>query len=109
MAAPPAALPPRSQGARRAARTRLFDTQPVEVRRVHELAPFRLDERFIERRLREEGYFRPEPIVRMWRTHLSGALNEQYRLWSVLMFQSWLEANNGSIASTASMAPSTAA
>jgi asparagine synthase (glutamine-hydrolysing) len=48
-----------------------------------------------EQRLRSEGYFRPEPIRRMWQTHLSGAMDEQYRLWGVLMFQSWLEANGG--------------
>jgi asparagine synthase (glutamine-hydrolysing) len=46
-----------------------------------------------ERRLRNEGLFRPEPIRRMWQAHLRGAVNEQYRLWSILMFQSWLEAN----------------
>lgn len=45
-----------------------------------------------ERRLREEGYFRPEPIRRMWQAHLKGSMDEQYRLWGVLMFQSWLEA-----------------
>jgi asparagine synthase (glutamine-hydrolysing) len=45
-----------------------------------------------ERRLRREGFFRPEPIRRMWEAHLKGTVNEQYRLWSVLMFQSWLEA-----------------
>jgi asparagine synthase (glutamine-hydrolysing) len=44
-----------------------------------------------ERRLRNEGYFRPEPIRRIWEAHLSGRVNEQYRLWSVLMFQSWHE------------------
>lgn len=45
-----------------------------------------------ERRLRSEGYFRPTPIRDMWQAHLSGRVNEQYRLWGVLMFQSWLEA-----------------
>ena len=45
-----------------------------------------------ERRLRDEGYFRPEPIRRAWARHLGGRVDEQYRLWSVLMFQSWLEA-----------------
>jgi asparagine synthase (glutamine-hydrolysing) len=48
-----------------------------------------------ERRLASEGFFRPEPIRRMWQIHLSGAMDEQYRLWGVLMFQSWLEANSG--------------
>jgi asparagine synthase (glutamine-hydrolysing) len=47
-----------------------------------------------ECRLRAEGYFRPEPIRRMWQSHLSGRADEQYRLWCVLMFQSWLEAQS---------------
>jgi len=42
-----------------------------------------------ERRLREEGYFQPEPIRHLWRMHLRGS-NRQYQLWTVLMFQSWL-------------------
>jgi asparagine synthase (glutamine-hydrolysing) len=56
-----------------------------------------------ERRLRNEGFFRPEPIRRMWETHLTGAMNEQYRLWSVLMFQSWFEANSGAVLSSAAI------
>jgi hypothetical protein len=28
----------------------------------------------------------------MWQAHLDGRMNEQFRLWGVLMFQSWLEA-----------------
>ncbi|TIX00859.1 asparagine synthase (glutamine-hydrolyzing) [Mesorhizobium sp.] len=52
-----------------------------------------------ERRLREDGFFRPEVIRRAWSEHLSGQRNNQYPLWDVLMFQSWREANQG--ASTA--------
>jgi asparagine synthase (glutamine-hydrolysing) len=47
-----------------------------------------------ERRLHGEGYFRPEPIRRLWERHSRGLANEQYRLWPVLMFQSWLEAKD---------------
>jgi asparagine synthase (glutamine-hydrolysing) len=46
-----------------------------------------------ERRLRREGFFRPEPIRRKWEEHLSGGFNWQYLLWDVLVFQTWLEAN----------------
>jgi len=46
-----------------------------------------------ERRLRHEGYFHPEPIRQMWDKHLCGSVDEQHRLWIVLMFQQWLEAN----------------
>jgi asparagine synthase (glutamine-hydrolysing) len=46
-----------------------------------------------ERRLRNEGYFRPEPIRQMWEAHLNGAVDEEHRLWIVLMFQQWADAN----------------
>lgn len=45
-----------------------------------------------ESRLRQEGYFNPEPIRRKWTEHLSSKHNWQYHLWDVLMFQAWKEA-----------------
>jgi asparagine synthase (glutamine-hydrolysing) len=48
-----------------------------------------------ERRLREEGFFRPEPVRQKWAEHLSGTRNWQYLLWDVLQFQAWLECRNG--------------
>lgn len=48
-----------------------------------------------ERRLRQEGFFDPKQIRTKWAEHLSGQRNWQYHLWSVLMFQSWLENEGG--------------
>jgi asparagine synthase (glutamine-hydrolysing) len=45
-------------------------------------------------RLRREGFLEPELVQAEWRRHLSGATNRQYNLWSVLTFQSWLEAQH---------------
>lgn len=46
-----------------------------------------------EDRLRKEGYLDPAPIRAAWMAHLAGQASYGYRLWSVLMFQAWLEAN----------------
>ncbi len=40
-------------------------------------------------RLREEGFFRCEPILKKWEEHLSGKRNWQFHLWDILMFQAW--------------------
>lgn len=42
-------------------------------------------------RLEIEGYFYSAPIRTMWETHLTGTRNFAHQLWSILMFQAWLE------------------
>jgi len=44
-----------------------------------------------EARLIRDGYFRPEPIRKMWSEHLQGRGNWQSHLWTILMFQAWLD------------------
>lgn len=46
-----------------------------------------------EARLQRDGYLRPKAITRTWNTHLRGEGSFGYRLWSVLMFQAWLNEN----------------
>ncbi|MCH2132767.1 MAG: asparagine synthase (glutamine-hydrolyzing) [Phycisphaerales bacterium] len=46
-----------------------------------------------ENRMKQQGYFRSDPIRHEWKTHLSGAADRSARLWPILMFQAWLEAN----------------
>ncbi|GIX04868.1 MAG: asparagine synthetase B [Planctomycetaceae bacterium] len=43
-----------------------------------------------ENRLQREGFFDPVVIRQHWQEHLQGK-DHAYRLWDVLMFQSWLE------------------
>ncbi|MEI8251383.1 MAG: asparagine synthase (glutamine-hydrolyzing), partial [Synechococcus sp. ELA057] len=42
-------------------------------------------------RLQREGYLRPEPISQLWKQHLSGRYDHTTKLWTVLMWQAWLE------------------
>jgi asparagine synthase (glutamine-hydrolysing) len=49
-----------------------------------------------EGRLRREGMLRPELIRKKWLEHLRGTANWNLHLWTVLMFQGWLEANQDS-------------
>ena len=44
-----------------------------------------------ERRLLEDGFFDPTPIRQMWQEHLSNSRRWHCYLWSVLMFQSWVD------------------
>ncbi len=42
-------------------------------------------------RLKQEGFLRQEPVLKLWKEHLGGERNWQYQLWNILMFQAWLE------------------
>lgn len=44
-----------------------------------------------DERLRNEGFFNSILIRRAWVEHLSGKRDHSRKLWTVLMFQSWLE------------------
>jgi asparagine synthase (glutamine-hydrolysing) len=45
-------------------------------------------------RLQREGYFYPAPIRQKWAEHLAGNHDHTAKLWTVLMFQAWLEAQD---------------
>ncbi len=44
-----------------------------------------------EKRLEAEGYFYSAPVRQKWAEHLSGRRDHTASLWTVLMFQAWLE------------------
>lgn len=48
-------------------------------------------------RLKNEGYFDPDPIVRKWKEHQSGARDWQYHLWDILMFHAWLDSSKSGV------------
>ena len=58
-----------------------------------------------DRLIRGQGCLNPDPIRTMWSNHLSGRVDEQYRLWDVLMFQAWLEQEGKSRNMPAEQAP----
>jgi len=45
-----------------------------------------------EKRLMSEGYFYPAPVRKAWQQHIKGQRDNSGKLWSVLMFQAWLDA-----------------
>ena len=43
------------------------------------------------RRLQAEGFFDPRPIRQKWHEFLNAREQSEHHLWSILMFQAWLE------------------
>ncbi len=43
------------------------------------------------KKLDSEGFFNTDIIRTVWKEHLSEKKNQQYQLWNILMFQSWIE------------------
>lgn len=39
----------------------------------------------------QQGYFHPGPIRKIWQQHLTGKCDRSRQLWSILMFQAWLQ------------------
>lgn len=54
---------------------------------LREWAHSLLDERLLE----QQGYFYPKPIKKLWAQHLAGKADRSRQLWSILMFQAWLQ------------------
>ena len=44
-----------------------------------------------ETRLLQEGYFNPAPVRSAWHNHINKKRDESTKLWTILMFQSWLD------------------
>ena len=52
------------------------------------------------KRLSSEGFFHPNTVHRMWQEHLSGQRNWHAQLWSILIFQAWLNRSTDSSLTT---------
>jgi asparagine synthase (glutamine-hydrolysing) len=49
------------------------------------------EELLSERRLKQDGFFKTEPIRIRWSAHLKGREDWHFHIWDILMFQAWLE------------------
>ena len=44
-----------------------------------------------QKKLAQQGYLEPLVVQKYWSEHLSGSRDWTFRVWSILMFQSWLQ------------------
>jgi asparagine synthase (glutamine-hydrolysing) len=44
-------------------------------------------------KIKSQGFLKPENVKSIWALHKSGEYDYTSRIWSILMFQSWLESN----------------
>lgn len=44
-------------------------------------------------RIEKEGYLNSNYVNQLWGEHLTGKRDETFKIWSILMFQSWLESS----------------
>ena len=45
-----------------------------------------------EEKINQQGLFNYEPIHKVWAEHLSSSYDHTHKIWSILMFQAWFEA-----------------
>ena len=50
--------------------------------------------------IRAQGWFDPDIVSARWRQHLSGRRDSTPALWAILMFQSWLSAQDSRASTT---------
>ena len=71
-------------------RKKLGFNPPMGISINRELRPM-VDEQLDPARLRRQGFFAPEPIGRMVAEHRAGRRDYSLHIWSLLVFQTWMD------------------